>query len=246
MSQPHPPLKSHPSRREQFRAALIMVEIAVLLLAIVARNLQPPPLRDVVVYVEREVVFAASLDQAWSMALMPLYKGCTLHWNDGTGEHSASVRDMSIPLYTGDWLSSNSQVAFSFQARTLDYLPGHPNMTLTLDNGEIRLWSECPPEPVKMAVYVQANALVMVDTTTGAATPLMPLRSDLLWSSTTSVYMTVAQIAAWMPEPEAAWLPDGAELVGTFSTTTPVEVLTLDTHHVMLRTSGEDIVLLSF
>jgi hypothetical protein len=85
----------------------------------------------------------------------------------------------------------------------------------------------------------------MVETASRIATPLMPLRSDLLWSATSSVFVTVDAIPALMQEPDSAWLPAGAELVGMFTTLTPVEVITLDKYHVMLRTSGEDIVLLS-
>jgi hypothetical protein len=232
MSHESSPLKSVPSRRDQFRSVLLMVEIAVLLLAVVTQNSRPP-LRDGSVSIERGMVFAASHDGVLSQALLPLDRGCTLHWNDGTVERSAAQYE-------------SSSVVFNFASRTLDYAGGDDRVTLTLDGGEITLWSECPPPQTEMAVYVQSNTLMMVDTESGVVTPLMPLRTDLLWSSTVSIYLTLDKIPAHMVEPDADWLPDDAELVGIFSTSTPVEVMTLDVYHMMLRTSGEDIVLLSY
>lgn len=246
MPQNDEPLKSVPSRREQFRAALVIVQIGVLLLAIVAQKMQPPPPRDGVVYVNRQVVFAASNDGTWHQGLLPLYADCVLHWTDADGEHQSVPDSMGVPLDTGAWLPENSQVAFSFRAREMSYTPGHPQVTLHLDDADIQLWSECPPPAKEMAVYMENNTLMLVDTETGVVTSLMPLRNDLLWSGTTSTYLTVDAIPGYLDEPDVSWLPKNAELVGTFKSTTPVEVVTLDKHHIMLRTSGEDIVLLSF
>lgn len=240
--------KPEPSRGEQFRAAIILIELSVLLLAIVARNLQPPPLKDYMVYANHGMVFVADQENSWTQTLFPLADNCRLHWNDGTGEQSAGVYDMAILLDTGDGLPAESSVAFAFQARTLETISADSQVTLKLDSGAISLWTVCPPppEPKQMAVYALDNTLILMEISTGKKTPLMPLREQLLWSSTTSVFLTLDALPAYMDESGAAWLPDGAELVGIFSSATPVEVLTLDKYHVLLRTSGEDIVLLSY
>jgi hypothetical protein len=245
MPQTNPSLKSVPSRREQFRAALVLVEISVLLLALVAQKLQPPPMQEITVYVDRDVVFAASRDGTWQRALMPLYPGCVLHWDEGTGAQAANLPERDIPLDARSWQAVDRLVVFRVQAQTMDFQPGHPQGTLLIDGSEIALWSECPPEPAQMAVYALDGELVMVETATRIVTPLMPLRNNLLWSGHSSVVMTIATLPALMEEPDSAWLPEGAELVGMFTTLTPVELITLDKYHVMLRTSDEDIVLLS-
>ncbi|MCU0513191.1 MAG: hypothetical protein MUE40_11535 [Anaerolineae bacterium] len=118
-------------------------------------------------------------------------------------------------------------------------------------------WQPPPPQDVPLevlpadavrdyAVYALDGQLYLVEKTLNLHTRLLPLREHLLWSAAENVLLTQQTLSAWRSEPAADWLPAGAELVNSFTSTRPVSVRRLDGYHVLLRCAGEDIVLLTY
>jgi hypothetical protein len=243
--------RTQPTRAEQLRSGIIIVQLMVLLGAIYLQNLQRPPAQsEVLIYVSQQVIFAATLDGEWEHGLLPLYKDCTLHWSLGEQTGSFQHEDMAYPLDTGDWLPNDAQVALTYMAEgDLVYMPGHPVVTVRAANGDLQIWTECPPPAPRdtlMAVYVQADKVYLVNTDNRQRLPLLELQSELLWSSTTSFVIPTDMIATYREEPTGtAWLPADAQLIGTFTAHGKLTIDTLDSSHVMLRHGGGELVLMS-
>lgn len=243
--------RTQPTRAEQLRSGIIIVQLFVLLGALYLQNIQRQPApREVMIYVSQQVIFAATQDGAWERGLLPLYPDCTLHWSLGEQAGSFQHENMAYPLDTGAALPDDAQVALTYTAEgELTYVPGHPVVTVRAANGDLQVWTECPPPAPRetlMAVYVQADKVYLVNTGNHQRLPLLELQSELLWSSTTSFVIPADLIATYREEPTGtSWLPADAQLIGTFTARGRLTIDTLDSSHVMLRHGGGELVLMS-
>jgi hypothetical protein len=243
--------RTQPTRAEQLRSSIIIVQLFVLLGALYLQNIQRQPVqREVMLYVSQQVIFAATQDGEWGHGLLPLYRDCVMHWSLNDQMGSFQHEKMAYPLDTGGWMPDDAQVAFTYMAEgELTYVPGHPVVMVRAASGDLQVWTECAPPPPRdtlMAVYVQADQVYLVNTDNHQRLPLLQLQSELLWSSTTSFVIPTDMIATYREEPVGTvWLPADAQLIGTFTAQGKLTIDTLDASHVMLRHNGGELVLMS-